>query len=100
MTHLNADSRDALRFLDAMFDASAIYHLVAIPPDGKPIAKSFLPSQREALTSWINARQGCENVYFSVNRLEDGFIGTHPTGAAGNLRYRRFGDQAATVVAI
>jgi hypothetical protein len=25
---------------------------------------------------------------------------THPTGAAGNLRHRRFGDQAATVAAI
>jgi hypothetical protein len=74
MTSLNADSRAGLRFLDAMFDENAIHHLVVVPPDGKPTAKSFLASEREALVGWINGRQGRDNVYFSVNRLEDGFV--------------------------
>jgi hypothetical protein len=60
----------ALAFLEHMFGSSSQRHLVAIDIAGKVIARSFDPSDREAASAWIDARDGAANLYYSVNELK------------------------------
>lgn len=60
----------AIDFLDHMFDASILRHLVAIDVVGKVVARSFGPTEREAARGWIEERQGKANLYYSVNELK------------------------------
>ena len=60
----------ALDFLEQMFGADIVRHLVAIDEDGKVAALSFGPTEREAARAWIEARQGSDNLYYSVNELK------------------------------
>lgn len=74
MTSTIHNTEATVSFLDSMFGKDAVHHIVAIAPDGKPIAKSFRHNEREAMSLWIEQRQSQDNMYFSVNRLEDGFV--------------------------
>lgn len=67
-----ADTRTALTFLKSL-DANGWHNLVAIQPDlpagdvNKVIARTFGPSEFDAMHDWIEARQGERNIYFTVN---------------------------------
>ena len=58
-----------LDFLDHMFGAGIVRHLIAIDDDGRVAALSFGPTGLEEARAWIEARQGNANVYYSVNEL-------------------------------
>jgi RepB DNA-primase from phage plasmid len=60
----------ALVFLNYMFDASVLRHLVAIGETGKVAARSFEPNEVEGLRAWVEARQTDANIYYSVNALK------------------------------
>ena len=62
----------AIDFLDHMFDASAMRHLIAISETGKVVARSFMPADRAILREWVEERQGEVNLYFSVNESTPG----------------------------
>jgi hypothetical protein len=47
------------------------HHLIAIRPDGKPEARTFLTSEHRELLAWILDKQGIANIYFTVNRLHE-----------------------------
>ena len=66
---LTPDTAAAIDFLGRMFDAN-VRHLVAIGENGKVAARSFEPNQVEALRAWVEARQGVDNLYYSVNALK------------------------------
>jgi len=48
------------------------WHLVAMKPDGAPIAKTFDQANFGEMSAWIDERQGVENLYFHVNPLAYG----------------------------
>lgn len=62
------DTQEAVGFLRHIHP-SGPFHLVAIQPDGKPAAKTFLSSETVEMELWIEEQQGEANVYFHVNRL-------------------------------
>lgn len=55
-----------------MFPSGAAHDLVAISPEGMVQAKTFGPSDMEAMAAWLEQHQGHDNLYFTVNRLEEG----------------------------
>jgi hypothetical protein len=69
-----ADTEAALDFLEHMFDAGVMRHLVAIDEDGKIAARSFRPTEREAALAWIEACQGNSNLYYSANETTTGGV--------------------------
>ncbi|MBB3904741.1 VapE domain-containing protein [Methylobacterium brachythecii] len=44
-------------------------HLVAMPPDGRPTARTFEAAQRQEAVLWIESKQGSHNIYYSVAKL-------------------------------
>jgi Protein of unknown function (DUF3987) len=66
----------AMAFLYGL-DSHGRHDLVAIDPDlpngapGKIECATFLPTDREKMRGWIEARQGKKNLYASVNRSRD-----------------------------
>lgn len=70
MTRPTPNTEASLAFLDHMFDASVLRHLVAIGEKGNVAARSFEPNQVEALRAWVEARQAEASIYYSVNGLK------------------------------
>jgi len=62
-------------------DLAAIDPLLPVGHPAKIEAATFAPSQRDAATAWIEARQGRKNLYTSVNRAA--------ANAAVNARLRK-----------
>ena len=58
---------DAVNFLKEM--CGSRFDLVAIPPDGKPEAKTFVGNQCEDTSAWIRQRNSRSNIYFHVNEV-------------------------------
>ncbi|MBZ0161662.1 MAG: hypothetical protein K8H74_03005 [Notoacmeibacter sp.] len=74
MTTLSAppcNTDEAVEFLDRMYP-NLPRHLVAIPPKRRLEAVTFRAVDTEELKRWIEARQGCANIYFHVNALQPG----------------------------
>ena len=63
------DVAEAIRFLCAL-QPNGPWNLVAIPPDGKPIAKTFAVTESDNVAAWIQAYQGKANIYFHPNKLK------------------------------
>lgn len=62
------DTGAALGFLDN-FCGDGLRVLTAIPPDGgNTTTVTFGAGERDRMTAWIDARQGRQNLYFTVNR--------------------------------
>jgi Protein of unknown function (DUF3987) len=57
----------ALAFLDIL-DKNGRHDLFAIGANGRTEAATFLPNDRHDLRAWIDARQGKQNIYVSINR--------------------------------
>ena len=72
MMPINHDTRQSVDFLRTMFGEDELVHLVAISPDGRVFRKTFNTSDEKAMLPWIEKHQGRSNLYFTVNRLEDG----------------------------
>ena len=66
---IRGDTNEAIEFLRAL-NPSGAWHLVAMQPDGKPIARTFQVYQIEQMKAWIDSHQGESNMYFHVNRLK------------------------------
>lgn len=63
----NTDSAQAVAFLQD-FDPTGRHHITAIDPQtGAVEAKLFAPGEWAAVASWVEARNGQANLYFSVN---------------------------------
>ncbi|MBA1154930.1 VapE domain-containing protein [Microvirga mediterraneensis] len=71
LDHIIPNTAEAVAFLQAMHPDGP-WHLVAMKPDGPPIAQTFDPDNLDAMSAWIEDRQGVENLYFHVNILSPG----------------------------
>lgn len=69
--HIIPNTAEAVAFLQAMHPEGP-WHLVAMKPDGAPVAQTFDPNDLDAMSAWIDDRQGLENLYFHVNVLTPG----------------------------
>ncbi|WP_181703313.1 VapE domain-containing protein [Chthonobacter albigriseus] len=47
-------------------------HLVAMPPDNRPVCRTFDPIDFAKVRDWIEGKMGAENIYYHVNVLKDG----------------------------
>ena len=65
------EAAEAVRLLRAL-QPDGPWNLVAIPPDGKPVAKTFAATESEKVVAWVNSYQGKANLYFHPNRLKPG----------------------------
>jgi len=70
--HVIPNTAEAVAFLQAMHPDGP-WHLVAMKPDGTPVAQTFDPDDLDAISTWIDDSQGVENLYFHVNVLTPGF---------------------------
>jgi energy-coupling factor transporter ATP-binding protein EcfA2 len=70
-TLLPHDTAEAIEFFTKMYPEGP-FHLVAMEPDEKPVAKTFELSEVDEMAAWIDDRQGKANIYFHVNRLRPG----------------------------
>lgn len=68
-----ANTSEAVDFLKRL-DPSGWHNLVAIDPEKRqPVTgKTFAPGEWDAMSDWIDARQGKYNLYFSVNEPAPG----------------------------
>lgn len=69
--HVSGGARDttaAVAFLQAI-NPQGPWHLVAMKPDGAPLAKTFDCDEVDEMSAWIEDRQGVANLYFHVNVL-------------------------------
>lgn len=64
-------TEDAIEFLRG-WHPKGPWHLVAIPPDGRPVAQSFTIAERDQAYAWIERHQGTSNLYFHLNELRPG----------------------------
>lgn len=77
------DTAKAVKFLTALVPAGRLA-LASIIPDGATDGRTFdLPHQSDALATWIEARQGARNLYFSLNEPQPA---AQQTGGNGRLR--------------
>lgn len=69
--HIIPNTAEAVAFLQAMHPDGP-WHLVAMKPDGTPVAQTFDPDDLEGMSTWIDDSQGVANLYFHVNVLVSG----------------------------